>query len=246
MKTLANKTLLTFLMWIAVVPPVSAQRNNDVPQPPMIIVSGSSDVRVAPDEATVRMGIVRQANNAQVAQQQTNAAAQQILAAITKVGIPAADVQTSRLTLTPMYDQRPRSDDPPRIVGYMAQNVVSITVSDLTLVGPAIDAGFNAGANQLEGVQFGLRDDLPSRQEALKQAVLDGRKKAEVIAEALNVNLGNVLEVAEGGVSVMSKDAMAEGRVFMAAAPSAQTPVSPGELEVRASVTIRFAIGSRR
>jgi uncharacterized protein len=244
MTRLAKKTLGTFLAAIFMTVPVWAQRN-DVPPPPVIVVNGNSDVRVAPDEATVRIGIVRQANNAQVAQQQTNAVAQQITAALTKLGIRAADIQTSRLTLTPVYDNAVprRGNEPPRIVAYNAQNVVSVTTTDLNLVGPVIDAGFNAGANQLEGVQFSLRDDLPAREQALKQAAIDGRKKAEAIAEALNLTLGGVLEVAEGGVSVMAKgDTAYNVRSFEAAAVPA--PVSPGELEVHASVTIRFLIGA--
>jgi uncharacterized protein YggE len=246
MKTLANQTLITLLAMAVITIPATAQRT-DVPPPPMIVVNGNSNVRVAPDEATVRIGIVRQANNAQVAQQQTNAVAEQITAALTKLGIRAADIQSSRLTLTPMYDTAVprRGNEAPRIVAYNAQNVVSVTVSNLNLVGPVIDAGFNAGANQLEGVQFSLRDELPSRQEALKQAAVDARKKAEAIAEALGLTLGNVQEVAEGGVSVMSKgDAAYNVRSFEAAPVPA--PVSPGELEVNASVTIRFLIGNRR
>src|ERR1051325_2471844 len=81
-----------------------AQRPDAGNQPPIpaLIVTGNADIRVAPDEAVIRVGIVRQAPNAQTAQQQVSAAAQDILAAVTGAGIPAKNIQTSRLTLTPV------------------------------------------------------------------------------------------------------------------------------------------------
>jgi uncharacterized protein YggE len=126
-------------------------------------------------------------------------------------------------------------------VAYNAQNVVSVRLEDLALVGQVIDAGLRAGANQLEGVQFGLRNELPSREKALKEAVGEARKKAEAIAEALNVRLAGVLEVSEGGVSVSKLDLALAGRAQQESFASF-TPVAPGELEVQANVTIRFLI----
>ena len=145
-----------------------AQRPDvNAPPTPTLIVNGSAQVLAAPDEATVRLGIVRQSPNAQTAQEQANAVAQEILAAFGKLGVPANQIQTARTFVSPVYAPRgPESREAPRIVAYTATNTVSIRLSNLTLIGSAIDAGLKAGANQLEGVQFGLRNDLPSRRSA--------------------------------------------------------------------------------
>jgi len=196
-----------------------------------------------PDQATVRLGIVRQAAVAQTAQEQANTAAQEILNAVQKAGVPANQIQTARLVLTPVYAPRaPESRDAPRIVAYNATNTISIRLDNLSIVGAVIDAGLKAGANQLEGVVFGLRNDLPSRQQALRQAVEEARSKAQVMAEAARVGLGEVLEVSEGGVSVLDREPVFAGRVMAAAVAP---PVSPGEIEVRASVTIRYRIAGK-
>src|SRR5262249_37068994 len=132
----------------------------------------------------------------------------------------------------------------PRIVAYNATNSVSVRVSNLSLVGGVIDAGLKAGANQLEGVQFGLRNDTPSREEALKQAVQEARSKAQVMADALRVDLADVLEASEAGVSVVPfAEGGASPRVAFAA--SAETPVSPGQIQVHANVTIRYRISPK-
>lgn len=213
--------------------------------PPVLNVTGSAQTHVAPDVATVRLGIVRQAQSARIAQEQVNVVAQAILDGITRLGLPKEKVQTSRLTLSPVYAPRnPDSRDAPRIVAYSASNVVSVTVENIAQVGPVIDAGLNAGANQLEGVNFGLRNDLPARTEALKQAVTEARRKAEAMAEALGVRLGPVMEVSEGGVSIMPRGGGYAGDMMMRemASMAPPTPVSPGELEIQAHVSIRYRI----
>jgi len=219
------------------------QRPDAPPPPPVLVVSGTAEVFVAPDQATVRLGIVRQSANAQAAQEQASAAAQEILNAIGKVGVPSSQIQTMRLVLSPVYAPRsPDSRDAPRIVAYNATNTVSVRLENLSQVGPVIDAGLKAGANQLEGVQFGLRNDLPSRQQALKDAVEVARGKAMTMAEALRVNLVEVLEASEGGVSIISERV----EPFAArTALAADTPVSPGQIQVNATVTIRYRIAPK-
>jgi len=148
------------------------------------------------------------------------------------------------LVLSPVYAPRsPDSRDAPRIVAYNATNTVSVRLENLSLVGPVIDAGLKAGANQLEGVQFGLRNDLPSRQQALKQAVDDARSKAMTMADALRVNLAEVLEASEGGVSIIAD--RVEPLTARTMAVAAETPVSPGQIQVNATVTIRYRIAPK-
>ena len=240
------KTTILSLCLMLAGPIVASAQTSPLP-PPALSVNGSATLQVAPDRAVVRLGVMRQGTTAFNAQDQTNKVVQEILNALGREGITANQIQTSRLTLSPVYSQqRPGSNDPPRIVAYMASNVVTITLDDLAKVGPAIDAGLTAGANQLQGVQFAIKDDLAVREQALRQAVTEAKRKAEAMADALGVRLVEILEVMEGGVSVTPKF-MEERAVFSraAAADIAPTPVSPGELDVQASVHVRYRIGPR-
>jgi uncharacterized protein YggE len=210
----------------------------------MLVVNGNAQVMAAPDQAIVRLGIVRQSANAQAAQEQANAVGQEILNAIRRLGIAPQQVQTSRLILSPVYAPRtPESRDAPRIVAYNATNSVAVRVEDLSLVGSVIDAGLKAGANQLDGVQFGLKNDLPSREQALKEAVQEARSKAQVMADALRVNLVEVIEATEGGVSILPQAEQVAFAARLAAAP--ETPVAPGQIQVQANVTIRYRISPK-
>jgi uncharacterized protein len=217
----------------------------DMPPPRTITVTGTGEVNAPPDQATVRLGATAQAEEAAAAQRDVNAIMDKALAAIEKAGIARKNIRTTGLTLTPIYaPEQPKQPIEPRVVAYRAGNTIEVTVNDLKLVGKVIDAGLGAGANRLEGVSFTLENDLEQRRHALTKAVEEARAKAETIANTLDVPLGDVREVMEGGVSVMPRYERLAARGMMAEA-AMSTPVEPGEVRVQASVTIHYNIGGR-
>jgi len=224
---------------------VAAQTGiNVVPPQPVIVVAGNAQVEAAPDQAVVRIGVVHQSASAKEAQDEANKVGQAINKAILSLGVTAKNIQTSRLSISPVYvQQRPGSNDAPRIAGYTASSSISVTLENLALVGLVVDAGLDNGANQLDGVSFQLKNDGPMREEALKLAVEEAKGKAAAIAKALGVALGPVMEVSESGVSVSPLEEGNERVRFsaLAAAPVA-TPVSPGQVIVNASVVLKYSI----
>jgi uncharacterized protein YggE len=216
------------------------------PPQPVIVVTGNAQLEATPDEATVRLGVTRQATTAQTAQEQANVAARDILSALQKLNISPERIQTSRLSLSPVYPPRPDNNEAPKIVAYSASNIISVELYDLTAIGPVIDAGLKSGANRLDGVMFRLRDDREVRERALREAVTEARRKAEVIADALGVRLGNPLEVQEGGVRVVPRGEAYGGVALRVAAEATPTPVSPGQMDVTADVTLRYVIDGLR
>jgi len=217
-----------------------------VPPTPVITVNGNATVETVPDQAIVRIGIVRPGGTAREAQDDASRIGQAILKAIGALGVPAARIQTSRLTITPQYtQQRPGSNDAPHITGYTATNSIAVTLDDLALIGQVVDAGLDNGANQLNSVQFRLKDDATVREKALKLAVAEASGKAKAMAEALSVTLGPLQEVLESGSSVTPLADRGEAVYAMAARASVPTPVSPGQIEVSASVVLKYAIVSK-
>ena len=208
---------------------------------PVLRVRGSAEVRAAPDLAVVRLGVAEEEPTAREAQSAANNVAGAILDAVRGVGIAERNVQTVHLVLSPVYSpRRPGDREEPRIVGYRALNTVSVRVEDLGLVGQVIDAALDVGANQLEGVSFGLRDDQTVRRQALRQAIADARGKADAMADALGVGLDAIMSVTEDNVFVR-QPVMETARV-MALQGEAPTSVSPGEISVSASVSIEYRI----
>jgi uncharacterized protein YggE len=209
---------------------------------PSLSVTGTAEVHSSPDQAVIRLGVAQESPTAQEAQQKASSVAQAILAGMRQLGIASKDIQTSQLTLYPVYSgeaAEPMRTGRPRIVGYRASNLVSITVTKMDQVGLVVDAGLKAGSNQVEGISFGLQDDTAVRQQALAQAAAQAQEKADTIAKALGLRITGVQEVTEGGVSIVP--AMARTEMMLARRDSG-TPVSPGEVTVSASLTVKYQI----
>jgi len=208
---------------------------------PTIVVTGSGDVSAAPDRAAVNLGAVVEAKQAMEAQKQLNQIMQRVVKDIKALGIADEKIRTDRLSLYPVYSNPGRKTDQepeaPRIVGYRAANTVRVQVDDLERVGSVIDAGITAGANQLASLSFELRDDGKYRQEALKLAAQEARVKAEAIAAAMSLQLGEIVEIREEGTRMPYPTE----RKYASPA-SAGTPIQPGQIEVSAGVSIRFKL----
>jgi uncharacterized protein len=215
---------------------------------PSLTVAGRGEARVAPDEATVRLGVLAQEPTAAAAQQQVNRVAAAVLQAVRKLGVRPEQIQTSELSLSPVFAPvRPQpqgaageAPQGPRIVGYQASNVVSITLDKIDQVGAVADAALGAGANRLEGVGFGLRHDEAARQAALRDAVTQARSKAAALAAAMRVRLVEVLEVQEEGAVTAPPPRFEALRA--SALAGVGTPVSSGQMEVIAGVVVRYRI----
>lgn len=211
---------------------------------PVLRVQGSAEVRIVPDLAVVRLGVASEAQTAQAAQQAVNGASNAILGAVGRVGVEELSVQTVRLVLSPIYSSRRPSDaQEPRIVGYRASNTVSVRTEDLSLVAPVIDAALEAGANQLEGVSFGLQDDQAVKQQALRRAIEEARGKAAAMASALGVELDAIISVTEEPGFV--REPRMEISRAMAIQSAPETSISPGEVSVSASVSIEYRLSEQ-
>jgi len=213
---------------------------------PTLTVSASAEVSVQPDRAVVRLGVSAQSAEAADAQDQVNAAMQRVQEAVMRLDVPEQSVRTEELSLYPIYsDQRPLPGrggelEEPRVTGYRASNVVSVELAELARIGEVVDAGIEAGANQLQGVSFSLRNDAPASAQAMRLAVEEAREQAEAVADAMGMRIERVREVIAGGYDVRPPIPYAGAR--LAAADMAATPVQPGQVDVTASVTVTYEI----
>ncbi len=228
------------LLLLALVAPLSAA---EAPEPPTLSVTGTAEVRVQPDLATVRLGVQSQAQDARSAQEETNRLMQRVIQQVRQTGIPQEQIQTAQLQLEPVYaPRRPQeATTPPQVVAYRATNTVVVRIEELNRVGRVIDAGISAGANNVEGIQFGLRDDLAVRTRALAEATREARVKADAIAGGLGVRIRGIRQAQEGGAIV--RPLLQRG--FAAESLQASTPVAPGQVTVSASVTVQYLIADR-
>ncbi len=156
-----------------------------------ITVSGDAEIASKPDQARLSAGVVTQAETAASALNANSTAMNRVFAALRMAGIPENRMQTSNFSVQPQYaPYRQENPEPQRIIGYQVSNNVTVTVDDLTKVGPTLDALVRSGANQLGGIQFMVADPKPLAERARTLAVTDGAAKARTLATAAGVTLG--------------------------------------------------------
>jgi uncharacterized protein YggE len=209
--------------------PLSIGAQSPPPRPSSVQATGEAVIQAKPDQAKLDIGVVTQAATAQNATQ-LQATLDKLRAAVGASG----EVRTAFYSLNPNY-QYPRDGGKPTINGYTASNSVEVTVTDLSGLGKIIDAASQAGANNIQGPQFTLKNEAPVRAQALRQAAQDARSNAEAMAGAMGMKLGKVLLLEQGSPSVI-RPVMRQAAVALSA--QATTPIEPGNIELRATVTL--------
>ena len=203
--------------------------------PRRIVVSGDASAEATPDRASFTAGVQAEARGARDAFSAASAAMTQVLAALEAAGVAKADLQTSELSVDPLWDDGDGGQRQPQVRGYVASNLVTVRVRDLPAIGALIDAASTAGANRFMGLSFDLADPAAQEAQARAAAVAEARAKAEQLASAAGVRLGPVLSITEqGGGGPMPMFARAEAM--------ADAPVAPGSVGVTVSVEVVYGI----
>jgi uncharacterized protein len=207
----------------------------DAARPSTLNLGAYGEVRTAPDMATITLGVMTQGPTADAAMRANADRMGSMMAALRRQGIAERDIQTSGINLNAQYIYE--QNQPPRLNGYQANNQVMIRVMDLARLGQALDAAVAAGANEVQGISFGLRNPATAEDEARRRAVSALQAKAGLYATALGGRVGRLVTLNEGGgYSPPPPRPMPMAAMARIAGESAQTSVSPGEIVVRIDI----------
>ncbi|SDM25641.1 SIMPL domain-containing protein [Maricaulis salignorans] len=205
---------------------------------PTLSLSASADVQVTPDYATVQSGVVTRAATAQQAMQDNARAMTAVFDALRRAGVTGNDVQTSQLSVTPVYADRsePRQNQSQyEIIAYETRNTVTAKVRDTSRVGNAIDAMVSAGANNIQDVSFGAEDTSEAMDQARREAITSLLARADLFADAAGFELCGITRISEN----FARPAVP---MMMARMDSESTPVAAGQLSVTATINADFCI----
>ena len=213
----------------------------------VLTVSADGRSTRVPDLAVFSAGVTTQAKTASAALSQNADQMNAVIAALKASGIAERDIQTSNLSVNPVYGQQ--RVDPngnvsgdPVIIGYQATNQVEVKQRKIGNYGKTIDTLVSAGANQVSGPSFQLDNPDVASDEARIEAMKKARARAELYAKAAGLTVKRILTISEsGGYAPPQPMVMyARAEAMMAKAPS---PVAAGEVQVGANVTVTFELG---
>ena len=215
----------------------AAARQVQAPNPPVIVTHGQASLKRAPDQAWVSIAAESRATTPAEAQRVNAEAMQAVTAALSRAGLAPDAIRTTGYSLQPDMEY---TNGRGRVRGYIARNQIEARVDDLKKLGAVLDAAGTSGATSLAGLRFDLTDRATAEREALRLAVQDALARARAIASGAGATLGPIVRIDEQFESGQPGIYMA--RLATAGGGAPETSVSPGELEIRAQVTLTVSI----
>ena len=214
-------------------------------QPQGIWVTGTGEISIVPDIATLTLGVVSQEISVSDAMARSSEAMAKVMQALTGSGIAGKDIQTGRFSI----NQRNRWDEMKQmetVTGYQVTNMVTVKIRETGKAGEIIDAAVLAGGDliRINGLSFSVEDPAKYYEEVRKEAMETAKSKAEDLAKLAGVTLGKPTYVAEnaqyspsyGGYANFAMSAAAPAPVVVA--PS----ISTGETSITLSVQVAYSV----
>ena len=200
-----------------------------------IWVTGEGLVTVVPDVAILSLGVEARAATVAEAQRQAARAMDAVMTELGEQGIAQKDIKTQYYSI---YQIRRWDNGQEVIIGYRVTNMVTVKIRDVGNTGIIIDAVVGAGGDyiRIKGISFTVDDPSAYYEEAREAAMADARAKAEQLAGLGGVSLGKPTYISEGGGFIPVV------RDFAAAEAAPETPISPGEMEIRLTVQVVYSI----
>ena len=229
------KNIVPVLLALLLLVPAHSEAQS-TSEPPVVVASGEGVVKAAPDQAWVRIGAESRSKNPKDAQQQNAQAMSAVQQKLAGLGIPKDAIKTVAIDLQLEYDYA-NGRQTPR--GYVARNTIEVRVDDLAKLGDVLDAVVASGATMIHGLRFDVKEREHLEAAALQSAVKNAMGKATAVASGAGRAVDRITKIEETA-SMEPRPMMRE--YAMAARADAQTPVAPGELEIRAHVRVTVSI----
>jgi uncharacterized protein YggE len=205
---------------------------------PELSVVGEGKVDVVPDTAYVSLGIqVNDAQSVDEVQKKINTVNNAIVDSLKKLGIAKEDIKTSNYSTSDEFRLDNTNAKP---TTYTGNATVEVKVENKDMVSQVIQAGTQAGANQVLNTRFVVDKPEKYREEARTKAINNAKEQAQKLASQLGIKLGkvtNIVESTDTGVQPMPMFAKAaDARVGSAPAPELEA----GNSTITSTVTLYF------
>jgi uncharacterized protein YggE len=209
-------------------------------QAPGITVAGRGSVFGAPDVALLTLGVEAQAATVGEARTQAAQRMDAMVQSLKDGGVADEDIQTTRFSVQPQYDFVEGRQE---LRGFLVSNVATVKIREIDNTGALIDEALAAGGDlaRVEQLSFTIDDPTALENEARTKAVQDARARAETLAEAAGVELGDARSIVESSAPVRPVDFGGDA-AEVPQAGDVGSPIELGELEVEVQVQVVYGL----
>jgi uncharacterized protein YggE len=216
--------------------PAAASAQSAPTSLPVVVAEGQATVKRAPDRAWISIAIETRDVRSAEARRKNAESMTTVQDVLKNAGITGTAVRTTGFSISPEMDYR---DGRGILRGYLVRNQIEVRVDSLDRLPDVLDAlnSPRGVALSVMGPRFDLTDDTAVQQEALRLAVQSAMSRAQAMAAGAKRQLGSIVRIEEPTSSISVPQPMVAMRMAAGQA-EAQTPISPGEIEVHARVTV--------
>ena len=233
-----SKSFLLPLLLTFLAAPVAAQQTQ-TPAEPVVVTSGEGIVQAVPDRAWITIGAESRAASARDAQRRNVEAMTPVLNKLKAAGVAGEAIRTVSYDLQYEWD----FVNGKRVGrGYVARNTIEVRVDNVDRVGEFLEIAVGSGATSLGGIRFDLKDRAKLEREAIRLAVADARAKAEAAAAGAGRAIDRIVRIEEGPIDGGPIPIPRMVRQTLAADAAAAPPISTGQMEISARVTLTAVI----
>lgn len=206
-----------------------------------ISVSGFGEAVGKPDMATVELGVETEADNVATAIDLSNQTVERVTQALIDAGIADSDIQSTHFNVWREEGFDRLTGQPTDEVTFHVDSTVRVKVRDIDQISSMIQTGLDAGATNVFGLTFGIDDTAELEAQARLQALDDAEDRAQQLADALGMTLGDPVVVSElvagSPIGFVSEAALLRGM-----GGGGGPPLSPGELTVGVQVDLMYSV----
>lgn len=203
-----------------------------------ISVQGQASLLATPTQATLTLAVTTFNEDGTHAQSENTEKMNQTFATLEDLKIPKEQIKTTAYQITQRFNYTSETTE---VAGYDVTNQIGITLTDLNLVSQVIDQTVKQGVNQMNHIQFSLSKEKQQElyQEALTQAVLDAKSKAETLAKAAKVKIKHPYQITESSNN-FTTPRYETSEVMLEKSFASDPPIASGELVVEARVSVDY------
>ncbi|KQC11716.1 MAG: hypothetical protein APR63_04035 [Desulfuromonas sp. SDB] len=222
-----------------------------------ISVNGESTIEIVPDKVLITLGVETRNTDIVVAQQENNQIIKDVFSIASSFGVDDDDMQTNYISVEPYYQDVYDYNgvwQGQELEGYYVRNSVVLTLTDLSEFEDFITSVLESGVNYVHGIQFSSSNLDQYKNQARIEAIQDAKMKAQMMAEALGMEIGEPITIYENQTSSWTWDSYYWGYswaemstysgiyCYDCTGASSRNPIAPGQISVISSVNISFEL----
>ena len=241
-----KKVLLSILFILFCLLSVNAQ-SFDVDKVPTIKVTGTAEIQVLPDTATLTFTIARKDESVAVAKKQNDEIVAKVTALAKQFGIAATDVKNDYISVkeTTRREKVKGLEDDYNLVhdGYQVSRNLVVKLRDISRFETFLTALLDAGVDDVNNVAFSSSELRKYKDQARAQAVRAAQEKAQALAKEIGQSIGKAVSIEENDIDgYRSTNANISQNSFSIGGNQDSETISVGAISVKAQIEVKFLL----